>query len=80
MSSQWLQLQTEVSRQNSSSTEDAIMDTGAVSVTIEDAADQPILEPGVGETPLWDQCIVKALYPASVDIDQISTQLLVLAG
>ncbi|MGB2287201.1 MAG: 50S ribosomal protein L11 methyltransferase [Porticoccaceae bacterium] len=75
MSSQWVQLQTEVSRQNSSSTEDAIMDTGAVSVTIEDAADQPILEPGVGETPLWDQCIVKALYPASVDIEQISTQL-----
>ncbi|MGB1402474.1 MAG: 50S ribosomal protein L11 methyltransferase [Porticoccaceae bacterium] len=75
MSSQWVQLQTEVARQDSTSTEDAMLDTGAVSVTIEDAADQPILEPSVGETPLWDQCIVKGLYPASVDVEQISAQL-----
>ena len=27
--------------------------TGAVAVTMEDNADQPVLEPGVGETPLW---------------------------
>lgn len=52
-----------------------MLDAGAVSVTLEDAADQPILEPNVGETPLWDQCIVKGLYPASVDVEQISAQL-----
>lgn len=52
-----------------------MLEAGAVSVTIEDAADQPILEPNVGETPLWDQCIVKGLYPASVDVEQISAQL-----
>jgi ribosomal protein L11 methyltransferase len=75
MSSQWVQLQAEVSRQNSSAAEDGMLDAGAVSVTIEDAADQPILEPNVGETPLWDQCIVKGLYPASVDVEQISAQL-----
>ena len=54
MSAQWVQLQTEVSRQHSVLIEDAMLEVGALSVTLEDAADQPILEPGVGETPLWD--------------------------
>ena len=75
MSAQWVQLQTEVSRQHSVLIEDAMLEVGALSVTLEDAADLPILEPGVGETPFWDQCIVKALFPATVDTDQITAQL-----
>ena len=71
----WIQLQTEVSRQHSELAEDAMLDVGAVTVTLQDAADQPILEPGVGETPLWDHCILKALFPASIDTDDISQQL-----
>ena len=73
--SRWIQLQIEVSRQYSESAEDAMLDAGAVSVTLQDAADQPILEPGVGETPLWDNCILKALFPSSVNTDVISTDL-----
>lgn len=38
------------------------MAAGAVSVTLLDAADQPILEPAVATTPLWDQAIIKALF------------------
>lgn len=71
----WIQLQTEVSRQHSEPAEDAMLDAGAVTVTLQDAADQPILEPGVGETPLWDRCILKALFPASIDTDDICQQL-----
>ncbi len=41
----WIQLQTEVSRQHSELAEDAMLDVGAVTVTLQDAADQPILEP-----------------------------------
>ena len=67
-SSQWIQLNIEVTRQHSEPVEDAVLDAGAVSVTLQDAADQPILEPGVGETPLWDHCILSALFPASIDI------------
>lgn len=71
----WIQLQTEVPREQSESAEDAMFEAGAVTVTFLDAADQPILEPGVGETPLWDQCTVKALFPSTVDTDLIASQL-----
>ena len=36
--------------------------TGAVSVTLEDAGDDPLLEPEPGATPLWPQVRVRALY------------------
>ena len=35
---------------------------GALSVTLEDAANQPLLEPGLGETPLWAVVTVTALF------------------
>ena len=49
--------------------EAALEDIGALSVTLMDAnADAPdeqaILEPGVGETPLWADLLVTALFPA----------------
>jgi ribosomal protein L11 methyltransferase len=66
-SSNWIQLNIEVMRNQSDCVEDAVLAVGALSVTLQDAADQPILEPGVGETPLWDLCILTALFPASID-------------
>ena len=72
---QWLQLLIDVPRERSEILEDAIIECGAVSVTLEDAADQPIFAPGVGERPLWDNCTVKALFPATTDTNQIILQL-----
>ena len=66
-SSKWIQLNIKVTPQQTEQIEDAVLDAGAVSVTLQDAADQPILEPGVGETPLWDNCILTALFSASID-------------
>lgn len=40
---------------------------GAASVTFEDNADQPILEPGLGETPLWDNVKITGLFDAEID-------------
>ena len=34
----------------------------ALSVTLEDAEDQPLLEPLPGETPIWDQIVITALF------------------
>ncbi len=42
--------------------------SGAVAVTLEDNADQPLLEPGVGETPLWRHTRLTGLYPADTDM------------
>ena len=72
-SSQWIHLNIEASPQQIEHIEEAVLEAGAVSVTLQDAADQPILEPGVGETPLWDSCILTALFPASIDT-QITEQ------
>lgn len=65
----WLQLRVQADCDNSSAIEDALLAAGAVSVTFEDSADQPILEPAIGETPLWDNTRVTGLFPADTDTD-----------
>ena len=40
--------------------EEALWALGAQSVTLLDAGDQPLLEPGPGETPLWPESTVEA--------------------
>jgi hypothetical protein len=51
--------------------ERALTDLGAMSVTLLDPQadttnEQAILEPGVGETPLWADCLVVALFDEDV--------------
>jgi len=64
----WLQLRLDTSRGHVERLEELLMATGAVAVTLEDNADQPVLEPGVGETPLWGQTRLTGLYPADTDM------------
>jgi ribosomal protein L11 methyltransferase len=66
----WLQLRVDTSRDTTEAIEDALLAAGAVSVTMEDSADQPILEPAVGETPLWNHTRVTGLFNADSDTDQ----------
>lgn len=66
----WLQLKIRCQRNNAETIEDALLAAGAASVTMEDNADQPILEPGVGETPLWDNIKVTGLFAAETDTTQ----------
>jgi ribosomal protein L11 methyltransferase len=48
--------------------EDWLFAHGALSVTLEDEADQPLLEPGPGETPLWDAVRLTALFAGHEDL------------
>ena len=48
--------------------EDWLFARGALSVTLEDEADQPLLEPGPGETPLWDAVRLTALFSGHEDL------------
>ena len=66
----WLQLRINSSRLHAEAIEDAVLAAGAVSVTLEDNADQPILEPALGETPLWNETRITGLFDAEVDTDQ----------
>ncbi|MGL6160501.1 50S ribosomal protein L11 methyltransferase [Microbulbifer sp.] len=63
----WLQLRVDTDREHAEKIEDALLFAGAVSVTLQDNADQPLLEPALGETPLWDQTRVTGLFDAAVD-------------
>ncbi|GIS02630.1 MAG: hypothetical protein CM15mP103_11810 [Gammaproteobacteria bacterium] len=54
--------------------EDWLFARGALSVTLEDEADQPLLEPGPGETPLWDAVRLTALFAGSEDLSPLSTK------
>ena len=67
----WLQLRLDTRPGEVESLEERMLATGAVAVTMEDNADQPVLEPGVGETPLWGQVRLTGLYPADTDMDQV---------
>jgi len=44
---------------------------GAASITLQDDENQALLEPGVGETPIWDHVIVTGLFNANIDTKKI---------
>jgi ribosomal protein L11 methyltransferase len=49
--------------------EEAFARLGACSVTLSDAGDDPVLEPGPGETPLWSNTRVTGLFSGEADLD-----------
>ena len=71
----WLQLRLDVAPSDVPELEEILVATGAVAVTLEDNADQPVLEPGVGETPLWSQTKLTGLYPADTDMQVVLRRL-----
>lgn len=67
----WLQLRLEGNRDTVAALEDVLLATGSVAVTLEDNADDPVLEPAVGETPLWQSVRLTGLYRADTDMDAV---------
>ncbi|MEL7399281.1 MAG: 50S ribosomal protein L11 methyltransferase [Pseudomonadota bacterium] len=63
----WLQLLIYTDRTQAEPIEDALLEAGAASITLQDNADQPILEPALGETPLWDNTKITGLFDADID-------------
>ncbi len=55
--------------------EELLMRHGACSVTLSDAADTPVLEPGPGETPLWAQTKITALFEGGADFATLEAAL-----
>ena len=48
---------------------------GALSVTLTDAGDEPVLEPLPGETPLWTKTRITALFDANAPLESVANQL-----
>jgi ribosomal protein L11 methyltransferase len=71
----WLQLVFESSREQAPALEDALLELGALSVTLQDSADEPVFEPGIGETPLWRATRLLALFEADAATDAVIASL-----
>lgn len=74
----WLQLSLHTDQASAETLSSALTALGAVSVTLQDAEDQPILEPKPGETPLWQSIVLTALFDQSDDPAAIEQALLAL--
>ncbi|HVF35779.1 MAG TPA: 50S ribosomal protein L11 methyltransferase [Candidatus Saccharimonadia bacterium] len=75
----WLELSIRSHRREWARIEAALEELGALSVTLLDASDAPILEPGPGETPLWPELVANALFDADVDRRGLLAALVELA-
>lgn len=71
----WLALSIEVPRDQSDRAEDALHASGALSVTLSDAGDSPVLETAPGETPLWPRVRVTGLYAHDADPEEVRLAL-----
>ena len=71
----WLQFVIVLDSLDPAAVEDALLQAGACSVTLSDAGDDPVLEPGPGETPLWAQTQVTGLFAGNADPQAIRDSL-----
>lgn len=72
----FLELSLRVRAEDEARAENALMDIGALSVTLLDADaatpnEKAVLEPGVGETPLWPEVTLLALFPGGTIPDLV---------
>ena len=71
----WIQLTFPIDKNDNDKAEQALLDAGALSVTFRDAEDNPILEPGPGETPLWEKIILTGLFDAGIDSEKLKQEI-----
>ncbi len=65
---EWQQFVMNLEALNPASVEEILIRHGAQSVTFSDAGDVPVLEPGPGETPLWNNTRISGLFGPGVDV------------
>lgn len=78
----WLQLR--ASSPDPTALESALEEAGALAITWEDAGDSPVLEPAPGETPVWPDARLTALFDADTDgaalLDTLESRGLIRPG
>ncbi len=72
----WVQLVMKLDVLDPENVEESLLAQGACSVTLTDAGDDPVLEPGPGETPLWKTTSVTGLFDDAVDRVRVERALL----
>lgn len=71
----WIQIRINTNNQQAEPLSDFLADIGSVSITFMDSQDTPIFEPLPGETRLWGNTDVIALFDAETDMNEIVAKL-----
>jgi ribosomal protein L11 methyltransferase len=71
----WLQAHLTVDKSSAPLIALLFEDLGALAVTFDDAGHEPMLEPGPGETPLWQATRVSGLFGGDTDPDDLRSQV-----
>lgn len=71
----WLQLIFNTEADHVEALTEALTTAGAVAVTLQDGAEQPLYEPPLNTTPLWQKTQVIGLFAEETDISSLHTEL-----
>ena len=71
----WIQIRLDTTSDQTAQLEDSLINTGASAVTLQDAKDQPLYEPELGSTPLWQYTTVIGLFEAQQNMEDVVHQL-----
>jgi len=72
----WLRVRVELAREQVEQAETLFESLGALSITLQNAGADPVLEPGPGETPLWHDSRAEALFELDTDVQKLREALL----
>ena len=67
----WLKLKLRADRDHAHALAEAFEEWGAISVTLQDAGDEPVFDTYWEQSPLWSQVEVTGLFPEHTDTDEI---------
>lgn len=76
----WQQLKIQTTQDLAEGLSDMMSELGANAVTMEDSADQPIFEPPLGSTPLWEHTTVVGLFSEDCEIALVLQQAALYLG
>ncbi|WP_298736456.1 50S ribosomal protein L11 methyltransferase [uncultured Psychrobacter sp.] len=63
----WQQLHLQCKKTNVDLAEALLLESGVLSIMLDDAGDQPLFEPLPGESPLWDEVVLTGIFDASTE-------------
>ncbi len=71
----WLQLRLDLLPTQAEEASDLLLELGAAAITFQDAADQPLFEPTLGKTELWDATRLIALFDSAAEVELVVAAL-----
>jgi len=71
----WLQISFQIEKSQADLISEVLTGLGSLSITYSDTLDDAIYEPPVGQTPLWDNVTVNALFSTDVNQEDIEASI-----